>query len=59
LWLAPEQFAVLPISEKFNTYAQTVVDKLKEIDIRGFWMTVMKKLVEKSGMLKLKRSHSC
>jgi threonyl-tRNA synthetase len=36
LWLAPEQFAVLPISEKFNDYAQKVVDKLKEIDIRGF-----------------------
>ncbi len=36
LWLAPEQFAVLPISEKFNEYAQSVVDKLKEIDIRGF-----------------------
>jgi threonyl-tRNA synthetase len=36
LWLAPEQFAVLPISEKFNDYGQSVVDKLKEIDIRGF-----------------------
>lgn len=36
LWLAPEQFAVLPISEKFNAYAQSVVDKLKETDIRGF-----------------------
>lgn len=36
LWLAPEQFAVLPISEKFNDYAQTVVSKLKESDIRGF-----------------------
>ena len=36
LWLAPEQFAVLPISEKFNDYAQSVVDKLKERDIRGF-----------------------
>lgn len=36
LWLAPEQFAVLPISEKFNDYAQSVVDKLKESDIRGF-----------------------
>ncbi|HTH56414.1 MAG TPA: threonine--tRNA ligase [Cyclobacteriaceae bacterium] len=36
LWLAPEQFAVLPISEKFNDYAQSVVDRLKEIDIRGF-----------------------
>ncbi|MBS1489622.1 MAG: threonine--tRNA ligase [Bacteroidetes bacterium] len=36
LWLAPEQFSVLPISEKFNDYAQKVVDKLKESDIRGF-----------------------
>jgi threonyl-tRNA synthetase len=36
LWLAPEQFAVLPISEKFNDYAKTVVEKLKESDIRGF-----------------------
>ncbi len=36
LWLAPEQFAVLPISEKFNAYAKTVVDRLKENDIRGF-----------------------
>jgi len=36
LWLAPEQFAVLPISEKFNDYAKEVVDKLKEGDIRGF-----------------------
>lgn len=36
LWLAPEQFAVLPISEKFNDYALAVVNKLKERDIRGF-----------------------
>jgi threonyl-tRNA synthetase len=36
LWLAPEQIAVLPISEKFNGYAQEVVDYLKNRDIRGF-----------------------
>ncbi len=36
LWLAPEQFSVLPISEKFNDYAQQVVNTLKEHDIRGF-----------------------
>jgi threonyl-tRNA synthetase len=36
LWLAPEQFSVLPISEKFNEYAQKVVDTLRESDIRGF-----------------------
>lgn len=35
LWLAPEQLAVLPISEKFNNYAQEVVNSLKERDIRG------------------------
>lgn len=35
LWLAPDQIAVLPISERFNEYAQKVYDKLKEVDIRG------------------------
>lgn len=36
LWLSPDQIAVLPISEKFNTYAQEVLEVLKEQDIRGF-----------------------
>jgi len=35
LWLAPDQIAVLPISERFNDYAKLVYDKLKEQDIRG------------------------
>lgn len=35
LWLAPDQIAVLPISEKFNEYAQSVFEKLKAADIRG------------------------
>lgn len=35
LWLAPDQIAVLPISEKFNDYAQSVYDRLKAADIRG------------------------
>ena len=35
LWLAPDQIAVLPISERFNDYAQHVFDKLKAQDIRG------------------------
>jgi threonyl-tRNA synthetase len=35
LWLAPEQIAVLPISERFNDYASSVFEKLKEHDIRG------------------------
>lgn len=35
LWLAPDQIAVLPISEKFNDYAAMVYNRLKEEDIRG------------------------
>lgn len=36
LWLAPEQFAILPISEKFNDYSSEVMKRLAEHDIRGF-----------------------
>jgi threonyl-tRNA synthetase len=35
LWLAPDQIAVLPISERFNDYAAKVFDMLKAEDIRG------------------------
>ncbi|MDH5250509.1 MAG: threonine--tRNA ligase [Cyclobacteriaceae bacterium] len=35
LWLAPDQIAVLPISERFNDYAKLVYNRLKEQDIRG------------------------
>lgn len=35
LWLAPEQIAVLPISEKFNVYAEEVLNTLKMKDVRG------------------------
>jgi threonyl-tRNA synthetase len=34
LWLAPVQVKVLPISDKFIPYAQSVSDKLKKADIR-------------------------
>ncbi|MBJ6117950.1 threonine--tRNA ligase [Pontibacter sp. BT310] len=36
LWLSPEQFAILPISEKYQDFAQQVYDRLAEMDIRGF-----------------------
>ena len=36
LWLTPDQVAVLPISAKFNDYAQQVVRELAEKDIRAF-----------------------
>ena len=35
LWLTPEQVAILPISEKFNNYAQQVVKYFTEQDIRA------------------------
>jgi len=36
LWLTPDQYAILPISEKYVEYAQKVADSLKSLDIRGF-----------------------
>ncbi|RED94421.1 threonine--tRNA ligase [Marinoscillum furvescens] len=35
LWLAPEQIAVLPISEKYHEYAKNLYTTLQEHDIRG------------------------
>jgi threonyl-tRNA synthetase len=36
MWLTPTQFAILPISEKFNSYAEKVSEFLNNSDIRGF-----------------------
>jgi threonyl-tRNA synthetase len=36
LWLATEQFAILPISDKYNDYAKDVLELLNNSDIRGF-----------------------
>jgi threonyl-tRNA synthetase len=36
LWLSSEQYAILPISEKFNDYAEKVSKVLNNYDIRGF-----------------------
>ena len=35
LWLAPDQVVVLPVSEKYNDYAHSVLKTLKLQDIRG------------------------
>lgn len=35
LWLAPDQVAVLPVSEKYNEYAKKVGDLLNNYDIRA------------------------
>lgn len=36
LWLAPEQYAILPISERFVDYAKAVQNDLAAAGIRGF-----------------------
>lgn len=36
LWLSPEQLAVLPISEKYEEYANEVFLSLQEEDLRGY-----------------------
>jgi threonyl-tRNA synthetase len=36
LWLTTEQVAILPISEKYNSYAEKVSELLNNSDIRGF-----------------------
>jgi threonyl-tRNA synthetase len=35
LWLAPEQVAILPISERFEEYSRSLVTKLEAQDIRA------------------------
>jgi len=35
LWLSPEQFIILPISEKYEEYAKKLSDELKDSDICG------------------------
>lgn len=35
LWLSPEQFTILPISEKYEDYAKKLSDELKNSDICG------------------------
>jgi threonyl-tRNA synthetase len=37
LWLAPDQFTILPISEKYNDYGNNVLETLQNYDIRGLF----------------------
>jgi threonyl-tRNA synthetase len=36
LWLSPDQIAVMPLSEKYEDYANDVFLQLQEMDIRGY-----------------------
>lgn len=35
LWLSPEQFIILPVSEKFEEYSKKLLESLNNSDIRG------------------------
>jgi len=36
LWLSPDQFVIITVSDKFHAYAETVKTQLAQHDIRGF-----------------------
>lgn len=36
LWLTPEQFAILPVSDKYLDYAKKIESELNQADIRGY-----------------------
>ena len=36
LWLTPDQVAILPVSERFNEYAQSLADQFAKDDIRAY-----------------------
>jgi threonyl-tRNA synthetase len=35
LWLTPEQFIILPISDKYQAYSEKVMSELAKLDLRG------------------------
>ncbi|MDH3648628.1 MAG: threonine--tRNA ligase [Saprospiraceae bacterium] len=36
LWLTPDQFAVLPISDQYIPYAEKILSELESLDLRGY-----------------------
>jgi threonyl-tRNA synthetase len=36
LWLTPDQFAILTVSDRFQTHAETVLQSLQQAGLRGF-----------------------
>ena len=57
LWLAPTQAVVLPVSEKFNDYAHSIVKELKKFDIRAEVDDRNEKVGRKIRDNELKRIH--
>jgi len=55
VWLAPVQVAVLPISDKFNDYAQSVISVLKKHEIRTALDTRSEKIGRKIRDAEIKK----
>ncbi len=55
LWLAPEQFVIMTISDKFNDYAEKVLKLLNNSDIRGFFDNRNEKIGKKIRDNELRR----
>lgn len=55
LWLAPDQAIILPISEKYNDYAEKVLSLLKNLDIRAEIDTRSEKTGKKIRDAEMKR----
>lgn len=55
LWLVPEQYAILPISDKYADYAKSVQQQLAEADIRGFMDDRSEKIGRKIRDAEMKR----
>lgn len=55
LWLTPDQYAILPISDRYIDYAETVKTKLAESDIRGYIDTRSETIGKKIRDAELKR----
>ena len=57
LWLAPDQVAILPISEKYNDYAKKVQEYLDAKDVRAYIDDRNEKIGRKIRDNELKRVH--
>lgn len=55
LWLSTEQVAILPISERFNDYADKVLQLLNNYDIRGFFDSRNEKIGKKIREAEIKK----
>lgn len=59
LWLMPEQAIILSLSEKYEKYAEKVLNLLENHEIRALVDNRNELLVRKFGKLRPKKFHLC